>query len=561
MTFFAPKTRSRTIRTAARRAALGRVGLAATAVVTVLVGAYGATRSLAALGPQQIALVEAPFAADAPVPATLQNVDAAKTRAESWKPAPGAVQLASFAPTGDLGAAFEAVQRRLGEGAAPAESDLSADMEADAADDEDAGGGVLVFEPSASPDDGAPLDEQVERVVMQERTPLLDALTAAGVHEADAQELLVGVRGHEDAPLEAGDSIELTYRSAPGDEQGVMNLRKMALVSKTLGRIEVEYVIDAAALASEADAPRSAEATQVEDAIEAAADAAIAAIGADVAAEAAPAPPRGYYAGVITASLHVDGRAAGLSGSQISQIASLLGHSVDFARDLRRGDRFEALYAGDSPPKGAQPGDLLYVSLVNRGKKHALYRGQTADGVGYYDEKGQSYRRALIRTPVAGARMTSGYGMRHHPILGYNKMHRGADFGARTGTPIIAAGDGVIDFIGWRGAYGRYIRIRHNGTYSTAYAHQSRFAKGIKRGSRVRQGDVIGYVGTSGRSTGPHLHFEVLKDGKQINPLKVADLGAPGLKGKDLKAFEAQRKQIVALLKEADAPTQVARSD
>ena len=153
-------------------------------------------------------------------------------------------------------------------------------------------------------------------------------------------------------------------------------------------------------------------------------------------------------------------------------------------------------------------------------------------------------RRALLKTPVDGARISSGFGMRKHPIQGYNKMHRGVDFAAPRGTPIYAAGKGVIERIGPNGGYGKYIRIRHNSTYKTAYAHMKGFAKGMKRGVRVKQGQVIGYVGSTGRSTGPHLHYEVLLDGKQVNPLKIKLPSGKSLKGADLEAFEQARAEI-----------------
>jgi len=150
-----------------------------------------------------------------------------------------------------------------------------------------------------------------------------------------------------------------------------------------------------------------------------------------------------------------------------------------------------------------------------------------------------------MRTPLARAQISSHYGMRRHPVLGYTKMHRGTDFRARTGTPIFAAGDGVVEYLGRKGAYGKYIRIRHNGTYETAYAHMSRYAANLNSGDRVRQGEVIGYVGSTGRSTGPHLHFEILEHGNQINPMRIADFGAvKGLSGSALSRFKVRVSRI-----------------
>lgn len=248
--------------------------------------------------------------------------------------------------------------------------------------------------------------------------------------------------------------------------------------------------------------------------------------------------------GVITSSLYSAASKAGLSAAQTKALSNIFRYSVDFQQDLRKGDRFEALFAKD---KNGSYGDILYAKLTNRGSEIALYRGtdDVTGEVGYFDVTGKSNKRALMRTPVAGARISSHYGMRHHPVLGYNKMHRGTDFAAPRGTPIFAAGDGIVEYAGRKGAYGKYIRIRHNGMYQTAYAHMSRFAAGVTSGGRVRQGDVIGYVGSTGRSTGPHLHFEILQQGNQINPMDVADFGAtPGLAGSALSRFKVRVSRI-----------------
>ena len=176
------------------------------------------------------------------------------------------------------------------------------------------------------------------------------------------------------------------------------------------------------------------------------------------------------------------------------------------------------------------------------GKEFRLYRHETSDGeVDYFDAKGRSSRKALIMTPIDGARISSGFGRRKHPILGYTKMHRGTDFAAPSGTPVYAAGNGVVEKAGRNGGYGQYIRIRHNGTYKTAYAHLSGYARGITSGARVKQGEVIGYVGTTGRSTGPHLHYEVLLENKQINPKKLNLPSGRTLTGKELARFNAAR--------------------
>jgi murein DD-endopeptidase MepM/ murein hydrolase activator NlpD len=192
-------------------------------------------------------------------------------------------------------------------------------------------------------------------------------------------------------------------------------------------------------------------------------------------------------------------------------------------------------------------GEVLFASLKLRGRQVHAYRYEHADGTtGYYDIDGRSLRKWLMRTPIDGARLSSGFGPRRHPILGYNRMHRGVDFAAPTGTPIYAAGDGVLTKAGRKGSYGNYIQIRHNDEFSTAYAHMSRFADGIKKGARVRQGQIIAYVGSTGRSTGPHLHYEVLQNGQQINPMSIKPQNAARLAGTDLERFRRQIEIIDA---------------
>jgi len=253
--------------------------------------------------------------------------------------------------------------------------------------------------------------------------------------------------------------------------------------------------------------------------------------------------------GTIESSLSVAGQKAGLPMKVLAELIRMYSFDVDFQRDLRRGDSFEVLYSAMFEQDGAlaRPDDILYAALTLSGKRIELYRftpkGHDTD---YFDPKGDSVRKTLMRTPIDGARLSSRFGMRKHPILGYSKMHRGVDFAAPKGTPIYAAGDGVIESAGRNGGYGNYVRIRHNGTYKTAYAHMKRIRKGIRKGKRVSQGQVIGYVGSTGRSTGPHLHYEVLVNGRQISPRKVKLPSGEKLKGKKLEAYNIRRTEIDA---------------
>jgi len=269
--------------------------------------------------------------------------------------------------------------------------------------------------------------------------------------------------------------------------------------------------------------------------------------------------------GKISDSLYVSARRAGLPNSVIVEAIRVFSYDVDFQREVRNGDSFEVFFERyhDESGRPVKEGNILYASMTLSGKRMDLYRHAPSDTkrTEYFDSNGQTARKALMRTPIDGARLTSGYGKRRHPILGYRKMHRGLDFGARRGTPIMAAGDGVIEKLGRNGGYGKYIRIRHNGTYSTAYAHMNGYRKGLRRGKRVKQGQIIGYVGSTGRSTGPHLHYEVLKNGRQMNPHKVKMPTGRKLKGKMLTEFEETMAATRTRLANAPVQTQIASAE
>ena len=216
----------------------------------------------------------------------------------------------------------------------------------------------------------------------------------------------------------------------------------------------------------------------------------------------------------------------------------------------------------DGDGKVLRPGNILYAAMTLGGTKTALYRYADDGFVDYFDSAGRSARKALLRTPIDGARLSSSFGMRKHPVMGYSRMHKGIDFAAGKGTPIYAAGDGIVERASRFGNFGNYIRLRHNSDYATAYGHLSRYAKGIHPGKRVKQGQVIGYVGSTGRSTGPHLHYEVLYNGKQVNPLSVKLPTGTKLAGKALAGFKAESERRYAQF--VGAPTHgtvVARAD
>ena len=251
----------------------------------------------------------------------------------------------------------------------------------------------------------------------------------------------------------------------------------------------------------------------------------------------------------VVDSFYAAGLAAGLPPATLAQAIKLLSWDVDFQRDLQPGDRLEAIHRRHRNEQGelAGEGELDFVGLATAGRAIEAYRFVTPDGgTDYYDRSGRSLRKWLLRTPVDGARLSSRFGPRRHPILGYTRMHQGIDFAAPTGTPILAAGAGVVEVAGRNRGHGNYLRLRHPGGYATAYAHLARFAPGMKPGRRVEQGEVIGLVGATGLATGPHLHYEVLHQGRQVNPLGLDLAGGAALRGTLLRAFLERRDALDA---------------
>ena len=249
-----------------------------------------------------------------------------------------------------------------------------------------------------------------------------------------------------------------------------------------------------------------------------------------------------YKAGQITSSLYEAALEADLPLDVLMRLIRIFSFDVDFQREVQPGDHFAVLYQDvrNETSLKVRNGEIVWASMTLSGTKLEYAQFLQKNGfLEYFDRKGRSVKKTLMRTPIDGARLSSRYGKRRHPILGYTKMHRGVDFAAPKGVPIMAAGNGVIETIGHNGAYGKYIRIRHNSAYKTAYAHLARYKRGLKKGSRVRQGSIIGYVGSTGRSTGPHLHYEVIKNGRQTNPMSVRLPAGDKLKGNELNRFLA----------------------
>ena len=253
-----------------------------------------------------------------------------------------------------------------------------------------------------------------------------------------------------------------------------------------------------------------------------------------------------YKESIITNSLYESSIKNGIQPNVIIDFARVYGFQVDFQRDIWKNDSFQLMYETflDDNKRIVETGNIIYANLNLQGKDLPLYGFKTKEGYDYFDNFGKSIKKSLMKTPINGARLSSSFGMRKHPILGFNKMHRGTDFAAPEGTPIMASGDGKIVRARWCGGGGNCIKIKHNSTYSTVYAHLSKFARIAKEGNRVRQGQIIGYVGSTGMSTGPHLHYEVIENGKKVNSQTLKLPSGKILKGKERERFEIEKIKI-----------------
>ena len=251
----------------------------------------------------------------------------------------------------------------------------------------------------------------------------------------------------------------------------------------------------------------------------------------------------------ISSSLYKDGIKANVPLEILADSIKLFSFDIDFQRDIKKNTIFEVSYETlfNTKRDNAEYGKIKYINLIIDNKALEYFIFKTEEGYyDYFNKEGKNVKKSLLKTPIDGARLSSSFGMRKHPISGFNKLHKGVDFAAPTGTPIYAGGNGVIEFVGNNGGYGKYIRIRHNNMYKTAYAHLSGFKKGMHKGKRVNQGDVIGYVGSTGKSTGPHLHYEIIYQNKQVNPMKLKLPSGKVLDGEELKKFNKKSKEIYA---------------
>lgn len=368
---------------------------------------------------------------------------------------------------------------------------------------------------------------------------LMEVLQDAGVDRIDAYHAIAAMTSYySPRKLRAGQEISLTFMEQPD------------AIAEGESGTPAKYL---AALSLEPDIERAIEVTRNDD-------------GSFGGREIMHEFTEGFVraSGTIDNSLFLDGERAGIPAQIIIEMIRMYSYSVDFQREIQPGDKFEVYFSRkfDEHERPVKEGDVLYASLTVGGKAHKLWRfDPNGDGQwDYFDQNGQSMKKFLMKTPIDGARVSSTYGRRKHPILGYSKMHGGVDFAAPRGTPVYAAGDGTIERANRFGSFGNYVAIRHANGYETAYAHLNGFARGIRAGSRVRQGQVIAYVGTTGRSTGPHLHYEVHVKGKKMNPLALKVPTGRKLDGKQLAAFETMRGTTSTQMAEAPLATQIAQA-
>ncbi|MFM8422356.1 MAG: M23 family metallopeptidase, partial [Candidatus Fonsibacter sp.] len=255
----------------------------------------------------------------------------------------------------------------------------------------------------------------------------------------------------------------------------------------------------------------------------------------------------------IDRGIYRSAKQSGIENSIVAQFARLYGFEVDFQRDLKKNDKIKIFYERylDDDGISQRTGNIIYSEIINADKNITLYRYEYPNGtIGYFTPEGKSIEKSLMRTPINGAKLTSRFGFRMHPILGFNHLHQGTDFAAPIGTPVMASGSGTVEYVGWKGGYGKFISIRHSSVYQTNYAHLQDYAKGIRRGAKVQQGQIIGYSGNTGSSTGPHLHYEVVVNGKKENSQTLKLPSSAPLEGSNKNFFEIQKRNIDNLILE-----------
>lgn len=394
--------------------------------------------------------------------------------------------------------------------------------------------------------DGSDNGTDTRTVTLDRGQTLAAALTDAGVSQEDANSAVLALaKVYDLRALKGGDSFDLSFTTVP--QQTVAQItytppasaQDEALDSDDGGSIEDLPAAPIGKLLSLSYSP------SVDHDITITRDA----NGLFSAQDVHKTLEAKYHraGATIDSSLYLAAMQAGIPADIVVKMIHMFSYEVDFQRDLKPGDSFQVLYNYYYTPDGqpAKEGDISYAEMKLGGRTLALYRYQPKDdSADYFDARGQSARSMLMKTPVDGARITSGFGMRFHPILGYTRMHKGIDFGVPVGTPVMAAGSGVIKQEGWSNGYGKFLLIDHQNNYATAYGHLSRFAAGLHVGSHVRQGQVVAYSGMTGMATGPHLHYEIRVDNQQVNPATVKVATGHRLFGRDLREFLISREHV-----------------
>lgn len=385
-------------------------------------------------------------------------------------------------------------------------------------------------------------EEVTHTVKLGSGDTLMGILTDEGASRDDAHMAIAALRSHYDPrKLRAGQELSLTFEEWPRETDLTAHEDEEA-PQNTLLSVAIKTDVD-----RHVEVMRAADGTYK---------------GEEVLAELTKG--RVQARATIDSSLFLAAAEAGIPPAITVELIRMYSYSVDFQREIRVGDSFEVFFERDYDENGApvREGDVLYASMTVGGKTHKLWRYDPGDGNwDYFDENGQSMKKFLMKTPIDGARISSNFGKRRHPILGYTKLHSGTDFAAPTGTPIYAAGDGTVEMSRRYGGYGNYVRLRHANGYQTAYAHMNGFARGIREGRRVKQGQVIGYVGTTGRSTGPHLHYEVIVNGKKVNPRTIRVPTGRKLAKNELSQFKLAQADINRQMAAAPDLTKIAKAE
>lgn len=385
---------------------------------------------------------------------------------------------------------------------------------------------------------------ETHTVALDSGDTLAGALEQAGISSDDANAAIVALaKVYSPRSLRAGQTFDLTYSTGVSTQSGQYDFSDTSSDNDAAGDIAKAQPVTGDAVARLLSIKFSPSVDH-EITITRAADGTFSAN--DVQKQLVAHVHRA--GATIDSSLYLSAMRAGIPADVVVEMIRMFSYKIDFQRDLHPGDSFEVFYDYYYTPEGqpAKQGNIRYAMMKIGGKEIALYRYQTDPDqpADYFDAHGQSAKGMLMKTPVDGARISSGFGMRYHPILGYTRMHKGVDFAVPIGTPVMASGGGTIAFMGWENGYGRFVLLNNGNGYSTAYGHLSRFAPGLHVGSHVRQAQVIAYSGMTGMATGPHLHYEIRINGHQVNPLTVRIAEGRKLTGKDLRAFQADRMRI-----------------